>query len=159
MNKNPLKWSGFNKLYSKNNSDTSVLNHLNCLVDCASDNEVFIGTGVVAAPARPGDSVSDYVKVSRNATEAELASVFKEVSHTVEGNTVRIGIIAEDRENLLYTLEYPLTSKGACATSPALLVREWNTQVAKDVVAARRCRTASEFANFVLSHIEFQDER
>ena len=159
MNKNPLKWSDFNKLYSKNNSDTSVLNHLNCLVDCASDNEVFIGTGVVAAPARPGDSVSDYVRVSRNATETELASVFKEAGHTVEGNTVRIGIIAEDRENLLYTLEYPLTSKGACATSPALLVREWNTQVAKDVVAARRCRTASEFANFVLSQIEFQDER
>lgn len=159
MNKNPLKWSDFNKLYSKNNNDTSVLNHLNCLVDCASDNEVFIGTSVVAAPARPGDSVSDYVKVSRNATEAELASVFKEVGHTVEGNTVRIGIIAEDREDLLYTLEYPLTSKGACATKPALLVREWNTQVAKDVVAARRCRTASEFANFVLRHIEFQDER
>lgn len=159
MNKNPLKWSDFNKLYSKNSSDTSVLSHFDCLVDCASDNEVFIGTGVVAAPARPGDSVSDYVKVSRNATEAELASVFKEVGHTVEGNTVRIGIIAEDREDLLYTLEYPLTSKGACATKPALLVREWNTQVAKDVVAARRCRTASEFANFVLRHIEFQDER
>lgn len=159
MNKTPLKWSDFNKLYSKNNNDTSVLNHLDCLVDCASDNEVFIGAGIVAAPARPGDDVSDYVKVSRGATEAELASVFKEIGHTVEGNTVRIGIVAEDRKSLLYTLEYPLTSKGACATKPALLIREWNTQAAKDVVAARRCRTAGEFANFVLSHIEFQDER